>query len=224
MNKNIRITVIACLAFVVFVLVMTYFRITATPDETLSAEQLREVGALVYDAPVILQPFALQDHKGASFSNASLNGKWTLIFFGFTSCPDICPLTLTELRQFYTKLEDGPLAADTQVVMVSVDPARDTTEALANYMGSFHESFLGVNGDYDDIAAFARQLFIAHSPPPVLSSDHAEHDMASMDNYDIDHSGNVLIINPLGEYVGFFDAAIQDAALTRGYAAIRAAN
>jgi len=224
MNRNIKITVIACLAFVVLVFVMTYFRITATPDETLSAEQLREVGALVYDEPVSLKPFALQDHKGASFSNASLNGKWTLIFFGFTSCPDICPLTLTELRQFYTKLEGGPVAADTQVVMVSVDPARDTTEALANYMGSFHESFLGVNGDYDDIAAFARQLFIAHSPPPVVSNEQAGHDMASMDSYDIDHSGNVLIINPQGEYVGFFDAAIQDAALTRGYAAIRAAN
>jgi protein SCO1/2 len=224
MNRNIKITVIACLAFVVLVLVMTYYRTTATPSEALSAEQLREVGALVYDKPVNLNPFALQDHRGASFSNSSLNGQWTLVFFGFTSCPDICPLTLTELRQFYTKLEEGPLAADTQIVMVSVDPVRDTTEALANYMGSFHESFLGVNGDYDDIAAFARQLFIAHSPPPSLSNEHAEHDMASMDIYDIDHGAKVLIINPQGEYVGFFDAAIQDAALTRGYAAIRAAN
>lgn len=224
MNRNIKITVIACLAFVFLVFLLTYLRITGDNPETLSAEQLREVGALVYDQPVELTPFTLQDHTGSVFSNTDLKEQWTLVFFGFTSCPDICPLTLTELKQFYTKLESGPMAADTQVVMVSVDPERDTTEALARYMSSFHPDFIGVNGEYSDIAAFARQLFIAHSPPPVMTDEHAGHDMAQVLDYDIDHSGNVLIINPQGQYIGFFDAAIQDTALSRGYAAIRAAN
>lgn len=224
MNRNIKITVIACLAFVFLVFLLTYLRITGDNQQALSPEQLREVGALIYDKPVELTSFSLQDHKGSDFSNATLHGKWSLVFFGFTSCPDICPLTLTELRQFYMGLEEGTMAADTQVVMVSVDPGRDTTDALARYMSSFHPSFIGVNGDYADIAAFARQLFIAHTPPPAVPDEHAGHDMAAMQDYDIDHSGNVLIINPQGQYIGFFDAAIQDTELSRGYAAIRAAN
>ncbi|MDX1491375.1 MAG: SCO family protein [Pseudohongiellaceae bacterium] len=222
MNRNIKITVISCFLFVALVFVLTYFRITGNNDVSMSPEQLRELGALVYDEPVNLQPFSLLDHNGQRFSNDSLRGQWSLIFFGFTNCPDICPLTLTELRQFYLALGDGPMAEDTRVIMVSVDPIRDTTEALAQYMENFHETFLGVNGEYSDIEAFARQLYIAHTPPPVSSDDHSGHDMGEMENYDIDHSGNVLIINPEGQYIGFFDAAIQDAELTRAYPAIRA--
>ncbi len=224
MNRNIKLTVILCLVFIVLVLALTYFRITRNnTSDTMSAEDLRELGALVYEQPVNLSPFSLQDQRGQSFTEANLKGTWTLFFFGFTSCPDICPLTLTELSQFYRELQVSGKNLDTQVVMVSVDPQRDTTEALAQYMGSFHPDFIGLNGSFEQISTLAKELYIAHTPPPQIVEDpHAGHGQMEADDYLIDHSGNILIINPEGLYQGFFDTAIQDDELTSAYNAIRA--
>ena len=223
MNRNIRLTVISCLLLVALVFFLTWLRFAGNAKTTMSAEQLRDLGALVYEEPVQLHPFSLTDHTGADFSLDNLKGHWTLIFFGFTSCPDICPLTLTELNQFYRALPEEH--QDTDVVMVTVDPDRDTAEKLAEYMHSFNPDFIGVNGPYPDIADLARQLFVAHSPPPsqMPADEHAGHDMASHapDDYVIDHSGNILIINPQGQYHGFFDVAIQDDELSLAYEAIR---
>jgi len=188
----------------------------------MSPEALRELGALVYETPVSLSPFTFQDQYGQPFTEANIKGTWTLFFFGFTSCPDICPLTLTELSQFFRELESSGSNLDTQVVMVSVDPQRDSTEVLAQYMGTFHPDFIGLNGSFEQVSTLARELYIAHSPPPLPDDDHAGHgDMAS-EVYQIDHSGNILIINPEGLYQGFFDTAIQDDELTSAYKAIRA--
>lgn len=226
MNRNIKLTLVLCLLFVALVFVLTYYRITRNNAVSLSPEELREAGALVYEEPVTLQPFALVDHRGQTFTQESLKGPWSLIFFGFTSCPDICPLTLAELSQFYRQLQETTPGDNTKVIMVSVDPARDTTEKLAQYMASFHEDFIGLNGPYDDVAALARQLYIAHEAPPAqveANDPHAGHSMPAADDYLIDHSGNILIINPEGRYHGFFDTAIQDRELTLAYEAIRSA-
>jgi protein SCO1/2 len=230
MNRNIKLTVISCLVIVALIFVLTYVRITRNnaATMTMSPEQLRDTGALVYDAPVNLREFTLQDHRAQVFTQENLKGAWSLIFFGFTSCPDICPLTLTELSQFYGALETNRYADDTRVIMVSVDPIRDSTDKLADYMSSFHPSFIGLNGPYEEIASLARQLYISHTPPPVAvmsaerHEEHAGHGKNAAEDYLIDHSGNILIINPQGQYIGFFDAAIQDRELTLAYEAIRA--
>jgi len=224
MNRNIKLTVILCLTFVVLVLLLTYMRITRNNSPAvMSPEALRELGALVYENPVSLSPIALQDQYGQPFTEANLKGTWTLFFFGFTSCPDICPLTLTELSQFYRELESSGTNLDTQVVMVSVDPQRDSTEKLAQYMASFHPDFIGLNGSYEQVAKLAKELYIAHTPPPLPAGDaHAGHGEMDSEDYLIDHSGNILIINPEGLYQGFFDTAIQDDELTSAYKAIRA--
>lgn len=223
MNRNTKLTVVLCLAFVVLVLLLTYLRITRNNSAaTMSPEALRELGALVYETPVPLSAFTFQDQVGQAFTEANLKGTWTLFFFGFTSCPDICPLTLTELSQFYRELESAGSNLDTQVVMVSVDPQRDSTEKLAQYMGSFHPDFIGLNGSFEQVSKLAKELYIAHTPPPMPLDDHAEHDDMASEDYLIDHSGNILIINPEGLYQGFFDTAIQDDELTSAYKAIRA--
>lgn len=225
MNRNTKLTVILCLIFVVLVVLLTYVRITRNNSAvTMSPEALRELGALVYEKPVPLSSFALQDQVGQPFTEANLKGTWTLFFFGFTSCPDICPLTLTELSQFYRDLESSGSNLDTQVVMVSVDPQRDTTEKLAQYMSTFHPDFIGLNGSYEQVSKLAKELYIAHTPPPILVDDpHAGHGAMASEDYLIDHSANILIIDPEGLYQGFFDTAIQDDELTKAYKAIRAA-
>src|SRR5690606_22138642 len=95
--------------------------------------------------------------KGEIFTEKNLQGKWTLMFFGFTHCPDICPTTLAKLAQVYKQL-DTDLQKQTQVVMVSVDPARDTQEKLAEYMPYFNEDFIGVTGEFTEILKFSRNV------------------------------------------------------------------
>ncbi|MDT8427990.1 MAG: SCO family protein [Pseudomonadales bacterium] len=218
MNRNIKLTVGLCLLFVVLVLVLTYFRISrnsqgAAQAGSMSPEQLREVGALVYDKPVPLSAFTLQDHDGQPFTLDSLRGKWSLLFFGFTSCPDICPLTLNELAKFYRSAAVEPFRSDTDIIMVSVDPLRDTQEKMAAYVTGFDPDFTGVRGDHAAISALAKELYVAHSSPPAAGASH---------DYLIDHSGNILVINPQGDYHGFLESSIKADNIGQAYREIRA--
>jgi protein SCO1 len=225
MNRNIRITVIVALLFVALVFFLTWLRVSRNnAPVVLTPQELREVGALVYERPVELTAFNLQDHYGRPYDMTSLQGQWSLLFFGFTSCPDVCPLTLHELKRFYEDEQNQTYRADTRVVMVSVDPSRDTQEKLAEYMAVFHPDFLGVGGDYAEISQLARQLFVAHSEPPAAQAGghgaHGDHGSNAAD-YMIDHSANILIINPQGRYHGFMEASIKAGNISRAYQAVR---
>ena len=218
MNANIRKTVVVCLLFVVTILVLTVYKVTA--PRNLSVEQLREFGGRVFEEPFFLTDFNLLDHKGSEFSLQNFAGKWSLVYFGFTSCPDICPITLAELKQFYINLEQTPYQTDTQIVMVSVDPIRDTTQKLAEYVGSFHVDFIGLTGEYDEISGLAKQLFVAHSEPPqIANAQHEAH--SSVADYTIDHSNNILLINPDGNYHGYLAPPHKDQNLITAYSDIR---
>ncbi len=221
MNRNIKITVIIALLFVLLVFFLTYLRVSRNNvPVSLTPEELREVGARVYEQPVELSPFSLSDQYGQPYDKSSLQGQWSLLFFGFTSCPDICPLTLHELRRFYEDEQNAAYRADTEVVMVSVDPFRDTQEKLAEYMKIFHPDFLGISGDYAVISQLARELYVAHSEPPAQTAgdDDAR---SSAEDYLIEHSGNILIINPQGKYHGFMEGSIKAENISRAYESIR---
>ncbi len=218
MKRNVKITLIACLVWVFLVMFLTYSRYASNNQRAeIDPEQLREIGALVYEDPVAIQPFELQDQYGQAFTDASLAGKWSLVFFGFTNCPDICPLTMNELAAFYRSIDDS-LRADTQVVMVSVDPFRDDTAAIARYMQGFHEDFIGVNGDFAVVSRLARDLFVANGIMPVPAPDGG-----TPQNFLIDHSGNILIIDPQGQYRGFMDPNIKQENIRQAYEIIRQA-
>lgn len=222
MKRNIKITLIICLVWVVFVMFLTYSRYADNNDAAqggteVSTEELREIGAMIYEQPVPLSSFALQDHLGRPYTDESLLGKWSLLFFGFTNCPDICPLTMFELTGFYHDLDGSALQADTQVIMVSVDPFRDDTAQIAQFMRGYHEDFLGVNGDFDQISRLARELFVAHGVMPVPAPDGGQ-----PRNFLIDHSGNILLVDPQGQYRGFLEPNIKRDKITEAYQIIRA--
>ena len=127
----------------------------------LSDDALADKGVYVLPVPKTLPSFALEDHTGARFDNASLDGKWTFVFFGFTSCPDICPTSLAQMGRAETELLDiGGEVADApfQGVLVSVDLERDGPEQLAAYMSAFSPRFLGVNGALTHIGRLADAL------------------------------------------------------------------
>ena len=142
-------------------------------------------------------PFQLTDQSGAVVTEQSLQGRPTLIFFGFTHCPDICPTTLAELAELKAQLVDTE-ANDLQVVMLTVDPARDTPARLADYVPYFHPDFLGVTGEFADILSVAQRL---NAPFRKVSEPNG--------GYQMEHSANVMLMNPRGDYHGFFRAPLD---------------
>lgn len=193
MNKNIANTVIGCVAFMALVTGLTANRILS--PAVMTQDQLNENGLFVYELPRRFSSFALTDQDGQPFSQERLEGKWSLLFFGYTFCPDICPITLASIRQFEQLLAEvePDAAAQLQVAMISVDPDRDTLEKLGQYVAYFGEDYIGATGPYIDIFNLARQLNIAFGYVPQDD-----------DSYLVNHSGEVVLINPEGDFHGFF--------------------
>lgn len=207
MRRGIRRTVIICLICVAAVVGLIVKKVT--DPRVLSQAELRVNGAVVFDKPRLFDDFTLLDHKGEPFTQADLEGQWTLIYFGFTQCPDICPMAMLDLKRLVEALPED-LAGRTQVALVSVDPARDTPEVLAEYVGYFHPDFVGVTGDFLTIRRFANQVNVAFSK------------VTQGDDYTVDHSGNIVLINPMGDYHGFFQPPFDLAKLKLTYTSIDA--
>ena len=174
---SFRKKVIAFLIFDAAVLLALIFLYSLQSDRETIVE-LRELGATIYPESRPIDAFSLLDDQGDSFTNADLVGQWTMLFFGFTSCPDICPITMAELKKFYEQLED-PIKENLNITLVSVDPMRDTPEIVGNYVDKFNKDFVGVTGDFPEIAAVASQFFVAHSEPVYQHSTDQSADPAA---------------------------------------------
>jgi protein SCO1/2 len=195
MPKGVRLTIVGVLAFILVIVAGFVYRIQQ--PRILTVSEMRANGLYLLDTPRELGDFALVTHRGEPFVPASLEGHWSLVFFGFTHCPDICPTTMAFLDRLAGELE-GTEAADTAVFMVSVDPARDTPEQLASYVPYFNADFTGVTGEFLDLFNFATKLNSPFRKVPGQGED-----------YVVDHSANVVLINPRGDYHGFFKAPLD---------------
>jgi protein SCO1/2 len=189
---GIRNTVIAILAFIL--LVVWGFTWRVSQPVIMSDEELRINGAVVLSTPRIFSDFELVDHRGESFDKSRLQDVWTIVFFGFTHCPDICPTTLATLNDTYSKLKDHERQR-MQIVMISIDPERDTVEKLAEYVPYFNDEFIGVTGNKHLIRRLTAELNVAYNQVPLQTGD-----------YTVDHSTQLVLINPKGDYHGFFKA------------------
>jgi protein SCO1/2 len=209
MKNSIANTVISCVVFMALVLGLTLNRILSPVN--MSNEELSENGLFVYDVPRLINQFSLQDFNGKAVDLDLLQGKWSMIFFGYTYCPDICPLTMATLNQFTNMLaEQGEYSEDTQVIMVSVDPQRDTLEKLREYVSYFNDDYLGLSGEYIDIFNFSSQLNIAFAYVPGAG-----------DNYMVNHSGEIALINPNGHFHGFFKVPHDPEKMAINYEVVR---
>lgn len=206
-KRGVTLTVVAVLAFMLIVVAGFVHRIGQ--PRLMSATELQANGLYLMDPPREIGEFSFVDHRGEVFAPASLQNAWTLMFFGFTNCPDICPTTMAFLNQFVESLE-GTEAEDTKVVMVSVDPARDTVDALSTYVPYFNPEFTGITGEFLDLFRFATALNTPFRKVPGQGED-----------YQVDHSANVVLINPRGHYHGFFKAPLDLAKMKVTYRAAR---
>ena len=158
-----------------------------------------------------LQDFRLQDQDRHAFTRERFKGRWSLLFFGYTHCPDVCPLTLAEAKGFYSRLKSTPYQADTQVVFVSVDPTRDTPEVLKRYVSHFDPAFIGVTGPRAQLDQLTRPLGIYYAY------------QGDGDNYAVDHSAVMVLIGPHEKLRATFSPPHAAAVLSSDYIAIRRA-
>ncbi|TDG15814.1 SCO family protein [Seongchinamella unica] len=206
-SRNVKITVAAILVFITFIVGGFVYRIQQ--PRVMTATEMKANGLYLLETPRNFGEIELLDHHGEAFTRDRLEGRWTLVFFGFTHCPDVCPTTMAFLDGFMGQLE-GTEAEDTQVVLVTVDPARDTVEQLAAYVPYFNEEFLGVTGEFLDVHRFATALNTPFRKVPGQD-----------ENYQVDHSANVVLINPRGDYHGFFKAPLDQAKMKVTYRSAR---
>lgn len=154
--------------------------------------------ALHYQQAREIKPFQLTDHLGETFNNESLTGHWSWVFFGYTSCPDVCPTTLQEMNFIYDDLK--AIANNSQVLLVTVDPNRDTQEKLASYIGYFNPEFKALYGDHGVLFPFARNLGLMYAITEIESDNQGE----SPSSYLVDHSASLVLINPAGKVEAIF--------------------
>ena len=154
--------------------------------------------ATLLPAATDLAEFSLLDQDGASFTRSSLEGRWNLVFFGFTHCPDVCPLTLQVLAKARQQMLDAGQDELPRIVLVSVDPERDTPEVIGQYVSNFGADTIGVTGELSELRKLTDGLGIFFEKSGLDG-----------DNYSVDHSAVVIVIDPDGRFHSLFGAPHQ---------------
>ncbi|WVQ94756.1 hypothetical protein IAU59_001837 [Kwoniella sp. CBS 9459] len=148
--------------------------------------------------PQIGGPFQLNAHDGRIFTEKDLLGKWTLIYFGFTHCPDICPEELDKMGDAIEMVDKKIGKEGVMPVFISVDPARDTLPQVKKYIREFHPRMVGLVGDYEAVKNTCKKYRVYFSTPP---------DATATDDYLVDHSIFFYLMDPLGQFVDAFGKA-----------------
>ena len=183
--SNVKAGIIALLALIVGIVMALYI----SPPKNTKPEFIN-----MYPQARTLPEFSLLDHKGDVFNRDRFKQHWSLLFVGYTFCPDICPTTLAELKGIYPQLQQIESTDPIQVVFLSVDPKRDNTARLNEYIQFFNPDFTAVSGNHDQLFPLVRAMGMMYSISE--STDNP--------NYLVDHSSSVIVINPLAQVIGRF--------------------
>ena len=191
MKSNFTWTIASCL--VVMLVAVSLYVNKMTTKVHLSSEQLKDMGLYLIEPPRNLGSFNLMDSAGKEFLPKDFEGKWNMLFFGFTFCPDICPITMSMLSRIEKGL-DIENQEKVRIFLVTVDPDRDSPDQLKVYLENFSENFIGLTGGLDQIYNFATRVNAPFNP--IKNNKES--------NYTVDHTGSIILINPEGNYAGFF--------------------
>lgn len=180
----------------------------ANKDRPLDTEQLKALGFVQLPSPRVLESIDLLTQSGELFDGSQLTGKWTYAFFGYTNCPDICPVTMKILERTADRFQNT-LATEEftlfQGMFVSVDPTRDGVEQVREFVARYSDSFLGVTGSEATIQDFAKQVGIGYKRIPSSSEL----------QYLVEHQGHLVVFNPQGECIGYIKEPFDAVQLTK---------
>lgn len=160
-----------------------------------SREPAAPTTATIITTQTEVPPFSLVNERGERVGAELFRGQWDLVFFGFTNCPDICPMTLSTLSAARQALEAAGVEPLPRIVLVSVDPERDTVDRLADYVSNFGDDVIGLTGDPEEIRRLAQALYIFY-----------EKRGSETDDYLVDHSSVVLVIDPAARAHALFSS------------------
>lgn len=191
-------TVFILVALIALIMGLTVNKVLSGKGEG-DPTELIDAGIILLPQSRTLPGVTMTDQDGQPVAMDTLKDKWSLLFFGYTFCPDICPTTLAQLRQIKSELP--PEVVDKlQIVLVSVDPNRDTPKQLKQYLGYFDPQFIGLTPpSIEDLQKLANAVSI-----PFIPAD------TSKPNYTVDHSGNLAVIGPDGTQRGFIRAPLNN--------------
>ncbi len=222
----------ALIAFLIFdaVVVAFFIYLLQLKSERQGESALRDIGVTIYPQARALSDFQLIDQRGKPFTKNDFTGHWNLLFFGFTNCPDICPFTMAELKQFYEETGAG-MKEKPKIFLVTVDPARDNPDSMKAYLAKYNDDFIGLTGDAGIISQLAKELYVVYGDTVGheggSSPDHNEaakelHSAASQghDDYLVSHSGHIAVINPRGEYHAVLRAPHRNKDIETAYLAL----
>ncbi len=188
MNK-LLIAIIAIVALALGALLFQKWQLSQQPKFSLYYQQPREIKA-----------FTLQDHQGNDFSKKNLQDTWSFVFFGYTSCPDVCPTTMQTFSFVYDDLKKIS-QNKVQVLLVSVDPLRDSQNKLAQYIDYFNEEFIALRADHGTLYPFSRDLGLMYA---IVNNNAVD----TKKSYLVDHSASIVLINPQGKISAIFKPEI----------------
>lgn len=195
-RTRIRFTVAALLLFIIILLLGLSWRVQQTP--ALNVDELQNYGAVLFDTPRTIRPLALQLEDQGDVPADFLRGKWSVLFYGFTRCPDICPTTLAELAKVEASLLGAGMESQWQVVLVAIDSERDPPEKLRPYLDHFSKNFRAIGGGFNELLQLAQDTNAAFGKVGLPDGQ-----------YTMDHSSQLVLINPRGDYAGFIKGPVQ---------------
>ncbi len=150
-----------------------------------------------------LPAFELTDHAGKPFNQQSIKGKWQLMFFGYTNCPDICPDSLQMLTNMMKLITDESLKKQLQITFISIDPERDDLAKMKDYVTYFNPTFMSARGEIEEVNKLTQALGVMHD----ISKS------ADGSRYDVAHSGILTLIDPQGRFTGVFSPPHDSASI-----------
>ena len=211
MKNNIRLSL--ALIFIFIAIIMVGFVNKLTAPRILSNEELLINGFYRLREPIEISNFRLEKNDGTFFTKSDLNDKWTIMYFGFTSCPSECPVTMSELRKLINALREKDFKlSDKQWVLVTIDPERDSAADIDFYASRFDPEFIGLRGDRATLLSLTTQLNVAKVQP----MKHEMHDIEELS----DHINNIVFINKDAQYFGFFRPPFEMSKLSLTYQSI----
>ena len=191
--------------FLSLIVLLTIIYLSQPPNKKTVPEDLI---AVLRPHAIPLQPFTLIDQNNQAFTEEHLKGKWSFIFFGYTYCPDVCPTTLSTLKQINNALKKkSQNVSDMQVIFVSVDPERDKPGVLGEYTAYFSEEFIPVTGSADDLLSFSRQF----------SAAYIKETTDSRGDYLISHTSSIFLVDPKMRIVASFSPPHDTETITSQY-------
>jgi protein SCO1/2 len=193
-------TVFVLVAIVALVLGLTVNKVLTSKGQG-DPTVLLDAGIILLPQGRSLPELSLTNQDGQAVAVDQLKEQWSLLFFGYTFCPDICPATLAQLRQLQGQMPPETLSK-LRIVLVTVDPHRDTPEQLKKYLDYFDAGFIGLTGEEATLQKLANAVSIPYIPADT-----------SKENYTVDHSGNLVLIGPDGKQRGFIRAPINNTKL-----------